>query len=225
MKAAVFLATVGLAIVASAPAADAQFEVNPTSRGRAIPGRLQVSGYVGGMSVDQSLGAATNLYQTVTGSATNVDFGKLYGVRASWGFTPSLAAEFNLSSSSNGYTYDVDDIEVGNVALGEQFRSDQLYLGGNVVFQVPVGGFVPYVTGGVGLLRIDPVGTIAGVDRLSTLDFNVGGGLKYWLSSPQWLGLRVDARYHTANEGLTFPGGTSTPKGFEFSVGASFRWF
>lgn len=210
----------------TATGAHAQFEVNPTARGqRGMPGRLQVSGFVGGMTVDQSLGTATNLYQSVTGTATDVAFGKLYGFRASWGFTPNLVAEFNLSGSSNAYTFDIDDLELGNVALGEQFRSDQLYFGGNVVYQFLTGNFAPYVTGGVGLARTTPVEVIAGIDRVSSLDFNVGGGLKYWFSSPQWLGLRVDARYHTANDGLTFPGGTSSPKGWEYSVGASFRWF
>lgn len=190
-----------------------------------MPGRLQVSGFVGGMTVEQSLGTASNLYQSVTGAATDVTFGKLYGFRASWGFTPNLAAEFNLSSSSNAYTLDVDDLEVGNVALGEQFRSDQLYFGGNVVYQFPMGSFAPYVTGGVGLARTTPVEAIAEIDRISALDFNVGGGVKYWFSSPRWLGLRADVRYRTANDGLTFPGGTSSPRGWEYTVGASFRWF
>ncbi len=224
MRGAVCLFVTALATIATG--AHAQFEVNPSAPGqRGRPGRLQVSGFVGGMSVDQSLGTATNLYQSVTGAATDVTFGELYGFRASWGFTPNLAAEFNLSGSSNAYTLDIDDLEVGNVALGEQFRSDQLYFGGNVVYQFSIANFAPYVTGGVGLARTTPVAAIAGFDRVSALDFNVGGGLKYWFSSPQWLGLRADVRYHTANDGLTFPGGTSSPKGFEFSVGASFRWF
>ena len=225
MRGAVFLFLL-LSVTALATTAHAQFDVNPTARGRRnIPGRLQVSGFVGGMSVDQSLGTATNLYQSVTGAATNVTFGKLYGLRASWGFTRNLAAELNVSSSSNAFTFDVDDLEVDNVALGEQFRSDRLYFGGNVVYQFPKGNFAPYVTGGAGLARETPVEVIAGIDRVSALDFNVGGGVKYWFSSPPWIGVRADVRYHTANDGLTFPGGTSSPKGWEFSVGASIRWF
>ena len=214
------------ALATTATGAHAQFEVNPSAPGqRGMPRRLEVSGFVGGMTVDQSLGTATNLYQSVTGAATDVTFGKLYGFRASWGFTPNLAAEFNVSSSSNAYTFDIDDLEVGNVALGEQFRSDRLYFGGNVVYQFPKGNVAPYVTGGVGLARETPVEAIAGIDRVSALAFNVGGGVKYWFSSPQWLGLRADVRYHTANDGVTFPAGTSSPKGWEFSGGASFRWF
>ena len=213
-------------VVAWASSAAAQFNVNPAAPGqRDMPGRLQVSGFVGEMSIDQSLGTATNIYQSVTGAASDVPFGKLYGLRVGWGFTDMLAAEFNFSGSRNGYNYDVDDGELGTAALGEQLRATQRYLGGNVVFQFPLGNIAPYATGGVGLLRTTPQEPIAGIDSASGLDFNVGGGVKYWFASPQWLGLRGDVRYHTANEGLTFPGGTSTPKGLELTVGASFRWF
>lgn len=214
-----------LALVYAA-SASAQFDVNPTAPGQGtMPGRLQVSGFVGGMSIDQSLGSTSNIYQSVTGAATDVSFGKLYGLRVSWGFTEILAAEFNFSSSSNAYTFDVDDVELGRVGLGEQFEASQGYFGGNVVFQFPLGSLVPYVTGGAGLLRTSPKQTISGIESASGFDFNVGGGVKYWFSSLRWLGLRGDVRYHNASDGLTFPGGTSTPKGLEYSVGASFRWF
>lgn len=223
----VVLITSTIIVLANAKGAVAQFDVNPTAPGgQSIPGRLQVSGFVGGMSIDQSLGTAANIYQSVTGAADDVTFGKLYGFRASWGFTERLAAEFNVSSSSNAYTFDVvDDVELGTVGLGEQFRADQLYFGGNVVFHFPLGALAPYVTGGGGVLRTTPTDAIEGIDRVSSLDFNFGGGVKYWFRSPQWLGIRFDARYHAANEGLTFPDGTSTPSGLEFSVGAAFRWF
>lgn len=218
-------AVLGIVLVCTT-SAGAQFNVNPTAPGqRTMPGRLQVSGFVGGMTIEQSLGTATNIYQSVTGAATDVPFGRLYGVRVAWGFTEMLAAEFNFSGSRNAYTYNVDDVELGSVALGEQLETAQRYLGGNIVFQFPLGELAPYATAGIGLLRTTPQEAISGIDSVSGLDFNVGGGVKYWFASPKWLGIRGDVRYHTANEGLTFPGGTSTPKGFEFTVGASFRWF
>ena len=216
------LTTVVLALAWSSPAG-AQFEVNPTAPGQSQPRKLEVSGFVGALSVDQVLGSASNLYQSVTGEATNIDFGKLFGFRASWAFTPKLAVEFNLSGGNNAYGLRVDDDVVGVVDLGEQFDADQLFLGGNVVYQFPVASFVPYVTGGAGLLRTTPTGTIADIDRVSAIDFNFGGGAKYWFSS--LLGVRFDVRYHTANEGITFPGGTASPKGLEFSIGASARFF
>lgn len=222
MKLLVLLSTCVLTL-ASSVLAEAQFEVNPTAPGQSRPGRLEVSGFVGALSVDQVLGSATNLYQSVTGEATNIDFGQLLGFRASWAFTPRLAAEFNISRGSNAYTLTVDDEFVGGVDLGEQFEADQFFLGGNLVYQFPVGNFVPYATGGAGLLRTTPASALADIDRVSAIDFNFGGGAKYWFSS--LLGVRFDVRYHTANDGITFPGGTSSPKGLEFSVGASARFF
>jgi len=205
--------------------AQAQFEVNPGQAKRQGAGRLEVSGFIGGLSIDQALGRATNIYQAVTGEAQNIDFGKLYGFRASWAFTPMLAAELNVSGGSNPYTLSVDDGVIGVVDLGEQFEADQFFLGGNVLFQFPKGNFAPYATGGVGLLRTTPQSAISGIDRISTLDINFGGGLKYWFSTPGWLGFRFDVRYHTANDGITFPGGSSTPTGLEVSVGAGVRLF
>ena len=218
-----------LAIVASmvvSATAYAQFDVNPGARRqRSGPGRLQASGFVGMLTIDQSLGTSENIYQTVTGEAQNIDFGRFYGLRASWGFTDELAVEFNLAAGNNAYTLSVEDEEAGDAALGEQFDASRLILSGNLVYQFDLGNIVPYVTGGAGLLRVTPKNRIEGFERVSTLDINFGGGAKFWLNSPQWLGFRVDFRYHIANDGLTFPGGTSSPKGFELTAGAGFRLF
>lgn len=224
MKALVSGVTLSVMLALSV-GAEAQFEVNPTATGQKRPGRLEVSGFVGSLSIDQVLGSASNLYHSVSGEATNIDFGRLFGFRASWAFTPKLAAEFNFSGGNNAYTLAVNDEVVGMVDLGEQFDTDQLFLGGNVLYHFPVGNFAPYVTGGAGLLRTTPTSSIAEIDRVSAIDVNFGGGAKFWFSSPYWLGLRFDLRYHTASEGITFPGGTSSPKGFELSVGASVRFF
>ena len=106
------MATVLCALL-MATAASAQFEVNPTARGQAKPKRLEVSGFIGMLSVNQSLGTATNIYQTVTGEAENIDFGKLLGFRASWAFTPMISAEFNVSRGNNPYSFSVDDDTIG----------------------------------------------------------------------------------------------------------------
>lgn len=210
--------------IAIATVAEAQFDVNPAARpARALTGKFQVAGFVGMQTIDQSLGSATNIYQTVTGQAENTSFGKLFGFRASWAFRPNLSVEFNFSRGTNAYTFVVDDDEIGRVDLGEQLDATNLNIGGNIVFEFPKGPFVPYITGGGGLQHTTPGGTISGVETVSTFDFNVGGGLKYWFTAPRWLGIRVDARYHSASDGLTFPGGSSSPKGLEFTVGASFK--
>ena len=173
------------------------------------------------MSIDQKLGAATNIYHTVTGEAENIDFGQLFGFRASWAFTPMIVAEFNVARGSNAYSFTVDDDTIGVETLANQFETDQLFLGGNILFEFRRGNIVPYVTGGGGLQRTTPTSPIAGVERVSAFDINFGGGVKLWFPSPAWLGVRFDVRYHTATSGLTFPGGSSKPKGLELTIGAS----
>ncbi len=208
-----------------ATTASAQFEVNPTVRGQVKPKRLEVSGFIGMLSVNHSLGTATNIYQTVTGEAENIGFGKLLGFRASWAFTPMISAEFNVSRGNNAYSFSVDDDTIGTETLADQFDTAQLFLGGNLIFQFPRDRFVPYVSGGGGLHRMTPTSPIAETERVSAFDFNFGGGLKIWFSSPDFMALRVDLRYHTATAGITFPGGSSTPKGLELTIGASFAVF
>ncbi len=208
-----------------ATTASAQFEVNPTVRGQVKPKRLEVSGFIGMLSVNHSLGTAANIYQTVTGEAENLGFGKLLGFRASWAFTPMLTAEFNVSRGNNAHSLTIDDETAGTETLADQFETAQLFLGGNLILQFPRGRFVPHVSVGGGLHRMTPTSPIAEIERVSAIDFSVGGGLKVWFSNPDFIALRVDVRYHTATAGITFPGGSSTPKGLELTIGASFAVF
>ena len=140
------------------------------------------------LSVNQSLGTATNIYQTVTGEAENIDFGKLLGFRASWAFTPMISAEFNVSRGNNPYSFSVDDDTIGTENLADQFETDQLFLGGNILFQFRRGNFVPYVTGGGGLQRTTPTSPIAEIERVSAFDINFGGGPQALASKPGMAG-------------------------------------
>jgi hypothetical protein len=188
--------------------------------------RLELSGFVGGMSLSQSLGTTSNIYMTVTGAAEDVDFGKLFGFRASWVFTRNIAAEFNVSRAKTGYRLDVDDLEVGNVGLADQFQADQLLLGGGAIVQFPLRvGLVPYGSIGVGRLETKPASPIDGIESVSAIDVSFGGGVKYWVPSVPWLGVGFDLRYHTANDGLGFPGSEGSPSGTEFTVGGMVRLF
>jgi hypothetical protein len=181
--------------------------------------KLEISGFVGGMSLTQDLGSASNLYMTVTGSSESVSFGKLFGVGASWAFHENVAAEFHLSRSTNAYSFQVDDIEVGNVGLPDQFEAEQLLYTGGVVVQYPLAnGLVPYGTAGVGQMRTKPSSSIEGIESVTGTDLSFGGGVKYWIPSVPWLGLGFDLRYHTASDGLTFPGGDESPRGAEYVV-------
>jgi opacity protein-like surface antigen len=181
--------------------------------------KLEISGFVGGMSLTQDLGSASNIYMTVTGDSESVPFGKLFGIGASWAFHENVAAEFHLSRSTNAYSYRVEDIEVGNVSLPDQFEAEQLLYTGGVVVQYPLAnGLVPYGTVGVGQLRTKPSSSIEGIESVNGTDLSFGGGVKYWIPSVRWLGLGFDLRYHTASDGLTFPGGDESPRGAEYGI-------
>jgi hypothetical protein len=188
--------------------------------------KLELSGFFGGMSLDQDLGTASNIYMTVTGAAESAAFGRLYGFGASWAFTRNIAAEFRLSRSTNAYSLEVDDEEIGNVGLPDQFEAEQLSFLGGVVVQFPLEvGLVPYGSLGVGRLQTKPRSAIEGLESVTGTDVSFGGGVKYWIPAVPWLGVGFDLRYHTANDGLTFPGGDDSPRGGEYTITGMVRLF
>jgi hypothetical protein len=188
--------------------------------------KLELTGFLGGMTLSQDLGTASNIYLTVTGAAESVDFGKLYGFGASWAFTRNIAAEFHLSQSTNAYSLAVDDEVIGNVSLPEQFEAEQLCFTGGVVVQFPLEiGFVPYGSLGVGRLQTKPASPIEGVESVNGTDVSFGGGVKYWIPAVPWLGVGFDLRYHTANDGLAFPSGDDSPRGSEYTIAGMVRLF
>jgi opacity protein-like surface antigen len=63
----------------------------------------------------------------------------------------------------------------------------------NALFEVPSGGFTPYVIGGGGLYRLDD--SIGG-DAQNEFGFNIGGGISMPLSGFK---VFVEARYHRVN--------------------------
>jgi Outer membrane protein beta-barrel domain len=188
--------------------------------------KLEVSGFVGGMSLNQDLGSASNIYMSVTGSAESVSFGKLFGFGASWAFTPNIAAEFRFFRATNAYSLSVDDETIGNVSLPEQFEAEQISYTGGVVFQYPTeSGLIPYGSFGVGQLRTTPTNAIEGLDSVTGTDLSFGGGVKYWIPSVPWLGVGFDLRYHTATDGLTFAEGDDSPRGTAYTVVGMVRLF
>ena len=186
--------------------------------------RVEISGFVGGASVSGVLGPSFNIYMGVTSTPQNVEFGDLFGLRASWAFTEMIALEANLTRGRNRYAMDVDDFVLGEIALGEQYDVTETALTGNVLLQLPTAaGVVPYVTGGLGYLRQTPVqGPIGDEDSTSTFEFNFGGGVKYFFSGARWLGIRFDVRYSKASGGLVFSG---SPSSTDLTIGAVFRFF
>jgi hypothetical protein len=188
--------------------------------------KLELSGFFGGMSLTQDLGSASNIYMSVTGGAESVAFGELYGFGASWAFTRNVAAEFRLFRSTNAYSLDVDDDEIGNAGLPDQFEAGQLVITGGVVVQYPLEvGLVPYGSFGVGRLRTKPTSAIAELESVKGIDVSFGGGVKYWIPAVPWLGVGFDLRYHTATKGLTFPGGDDSPNGTAYTIAGMVRLF
>lgn len=197
--------------------------------GAASSGRLEVSGFVGGMSFNQDLGMASNIYQRVTGSGDSIDFGKLYGFRGSWSFTPMLAAELNYAQGSHSYSFNVDDDVVGPVTLADQFDANVSIWSANAVVQFPLelggGQLVPYGTIGVGVMESTPQQPIAGLEDASGAGVNVGGGVKFFFPRAHWLGVRFDVRYHSGSTGLTFPAGSGSSSGTDYTIGGIVRLF
>jgi len=62
---------------------------------------------------------------------------------------------------------------------------------GNAVFEIPTGGFTPYLIGGAGLYRLGT--SIAGSGTDSEFGFNAGGGISMPLSGFK---VFVEARYN-----------------------------
>lgn len=203
------------------------YEVNPIlARQEPEIRRLELAGFVGSLSFSQSLGSASNLYQTVSGQAGEIGFGRYFGVRASWAFTKHIVAEAEWSYGKTGYNFVVDDNEAGPSALGEAFDAEQIYWSGAFLYQVPIRyGIVPYGVFGVGQLQTTPSIPIAGFDSLASTDISFGGGVKYWPPGVEWLGLRFDVRRHSASEGFNFPGNDDSPTGTAVTVGAFIRLF
>jgi hypothetical protein len=112
---------------------------------------------------------------------TALDGGPIYGFRVSTNFIPTFGLEHTLAFSSN-FLYPEDN-EMVQEARGFIYNS-------NLIFNIPIGKVVPYVTAGAGLIyqygdEDLPVGT--------EFAFNYGGGLKLpRLAGP--LGLRFDVR-------------------------------
>lgn len=118
-------------------------------------------------------------------TSTALDNSSIFGFRFSTNFVPSFGMEHTLAFSSD-FLFP-SSLEAITDANGIIYNS-------NLIFNVPVGKVVPYVTAGAGLISQFgddnlPVGT--------SFAFNYGGGLKFpRVVGP--LGLRFDMRGYRA---------------------------
>ncbi len=193
--------------------------------------RLELTGFFGGLSIDHDLGTVSNLFFTTTGAAEDVDFFKYYGFRAAFNISSYVGIEGYLSRSETTYSFTVtEDIELDTtpLPLGDQFDAKQISYGGNLIVQFPFEvGVVPFGTVGAGWQKTTPEQPIAGIDSASGLDFNFGGGVKYFFTNQglPWLGARFDLRWHYLSEGLAFYDNEASPRYTEISIGVVARPF
>jgi len=183
--------------------------------------RLEVTGFIGGLSISHDLGTASNLFFTVSGEAESVGFGKYYGFRGSYRLTPRVHAEGSLFFSSNDFVSTVQDRELG-VNVGEQFSADQLAFSGNAILDFPLkSGLIPFATVGLGWARMEPQNRIVDLENVGAFDFNLGGGVKYFFNRS--VGARFDLRFHLLSDGIAYPGSSASPRQTEFTAGAIVR--
>jgi hypothetical protein len=144
-------------------------------------GAADLTAFVGGVKPGKLNG---------TGLSTPLDSSPIFGVRVGGNFIPFLGMECTLAFSSD---YLFPHI-ISNVTNARGFVTN-----GNLMFNIPVGNAVPYLTAGIGIIRQYgsenlPVGTKFAV--------NYGGGVKFRkVLGP--LGLRLDARGYTAMNTLS----------------------
>ena len=152
---------------------------NARAQGAPSPGTIEVAIIPGGATWVNSQGAAPDFHNYDAGAAVAYNFNRLLGVEAE--VTGSFGIDQNLGQFSSGNT------KSPNV-LGYT---------GNVVVNLPAGGVIPYVTGGIGgntAFKRESLG-IRDTDTFFTS--NVGGGLKWFAPNGRW-GVRGDYRFQIA---------------------------
>ena len=117
---------------------------------------------------------------------TGFNVGGLLDVRS-----PAIPVGLRLDAAMHQFSG--KDVTIGAVS-GETADLRVINVNGNATLDVP--GFVvfrPYVIGGLGLYRSQPVGDDIDVDAENDLGFNIGGGFRWELAG---FGALIEARFH-----------------------------
>lgn len=169
----VFLATSAVAAVAAPPAQAQQRDIEITP----------FAGFRWGGYVDLASGPQT--YESYR-FKDSVNYGGTLDVTLMPGFLPNLEGEFmwnrqstELSSFTNGEYQDV-----GSTKL-DQYQFGLLYQ-----FKPREARFHPFIVGGLGFENFHTNGVMPFSNRFA---FNIGGGVKYFITSH--IGLRAEVRY------------------------------
>jgi len=134
---------------------------------------FQIGGAVGAAIPVGDLGSATNM-----------------------GYNVTLALGYKPAASPLGFRFDAAYNEFGFQGGGGNINIPSFTA--NAVFDLPAGGFSPYLIGGAGLYR--PSGTLTGVGSAENrFGFNAGGGVKMPLSG---FHVFAEARYNWVSAGV-----------------------
>jgi opacity protein-like surface antigen len=112
------------------------------------------------------------------------------GDDADIGYNATFILGYKPTFSPLGFRFDAAYNEFG-FEVGDG-KIDIPSFTGNLVFEMPTGGFSPYLIGGAGLYRV-PSSIAIGPDSENKFGFNIGGGISMPLSGFK---VFVEARYN-----------------------------
>jgi hypothetical protein len=128
---------------------------------------------------------------TVEDVRTSFDSNPIFGFRLNTNFVPLIGLEHTIAFTS--------DFLIPRNLPNAIRDADGFVYSSNLMLNIPVGGAVPYVTAGIGILRQYGSDDLHPETRGTKFAFNYGGGVKLpRLLGP--LGLRFDARGYRASD-------------------------
>ena len=170
------LLIMGMANPCSAEVRGGMFEVNGYMGGLIGLGDAQWEGYpiyVGGSKHDISINPTT---------------GNIAGLRLGYDITSHIGGELGWGLSNNDLNKisKIDGQKVGDVEELNDYES--LFYGNMIIHVMPEGWFVPFLTGGIGLIYLHSEGSESKTD----FAWNLGAGIKIFLTRK--FAFRADVR-------------------------------
>jgi outer membrane beta-barrel protein len=129
--------------------------------------------YVGGLKHDMSLDPTTG---TIAGLRLGYDFTSYIGGELGWG----------LSNNDVNRISKIDGQKIGDIEEINDFESS--FYGSLVIHLMPKGWFVPFLTGGIGMIYLDSEGP----ESQTQFAWNTGAGIKIFLT--RRFAFRTDVR-------------------------------
>lgn len=168
----------------------AAFLVAPFAAAQGTGGSIELSPVAGYWFGDTLAKGTTGVFPF----DVTIDDAPAYGFRLAYRFNPNVALEGFLSRSRADLVTGADELFGGQEKIGEIDLST-----GEIGVEGSFGHsrMVPFVAGGVGIMRLDP--KIEGTSADNQFVGYLGGGFKLFFT-PQ-IALRFDARWHSVDVG------------------------